>query len=88
VTRVEVTADDIRRGRRYECRYCPVALALNRATGEAWEVGPRFAWTHRGGPAVPLPPAAAAFVDRFDIHGRGDPFSFDLEVPTCATPST
>jgi len=77
---VEVTQDDIDHGERGRCQTCPIALALKRATGEAWSVTdvivyqvgrPEYAW---------LPARAEGFVHRFDDCEQVKPFTFKLKV--------
>jgi hypothetical protein len=78
--RVVVTAKDIVRGRRWLADRCPVALALNRATGRRWEVY----FTHladvrrQRGQATPL--AVADFCEKFDDGIGVRPFTFELAV--------
>lgn len=80
--KVEVTAEDIAMGQRYSAEKCPVALAIERATGRRAIAGlttihwypPGESWMCRQG----LPREVARFIRAFD-HGRPvSPFSFSL----------
>ena len=79
--RVAVTQDDIDRGEMGHCATCPVARALERATGKPWYVGQSWAWL-----ALPpetqiaLPPEVTAFILAFDHGEKVAPFSFDVSV--------
>jgi hypothetical protein len=79
---IEVIQEDIDFGRQCEIGNCPLALALNRATGHAWGVGGCTCWRLKGPSAVSimLPDAAQQFVYAFD-HGRAvTPISFEIEL--------
>lgn len=82
---VEVTQADIDAGLRGNCAKCPVALALNRATGEEWLVYEEYAIRNCDHLDVPLPGECQSFVERFDEPEEDDvpiaPFSFTIEVP-------
>ena len=83
--KVEVTQEDIAKGVRADCDFCPVALALRRATGWIWAVrkmrAERFSYfvfvPHL---VVALPHVVETFIDTFDKSGEGSPFSFELEL--------
>jgi hypothetical protein len=67
--RINVTADDIARGRPEDCHLCPVSLAIRRATGLAVSVTVDTAVIDYATPwqaEVELPEAAGLFVDDFD----------------------
>jgi hypothetical protein len=88
--RVDVTAEDIREGRRRDCLGCPIARATRRASG--------FIWVYVHNPAdwewavsldndrrelkliADLPPEAGIAAKRFDQTGEMSPFSFDLTL--------
>jgi hypothetical protein len=80
---VEVKRRDIWFGRRNEPILCPVARALNRATGDRWAVHGRFAMKlfERPFRRYPLPESVNSFVWDFDFDGGGksQPFSFEFE---------
>lgn len=83
--KIEVTQEDIDCGLAGDCRNCPVARAMNRATGDVWEVG--NGWMRRDSETRRrLPCAVLLFIHRFDKHKTGEPFSFDLDLE--ATPCT
>lgn len=80
---VEVTQEDIDQGQRCSCRGCPVALALERATGISWLVdgGCIYVdWRSFQVFAV-LSPEVRAFIHRFDCGKPVQPITFTLEVP-------
>lgn len=75
---INVTAEDIAVGERNNCGWCPVALAVRRATGEQ-------AWVHPDalivrGRRCPMPSEVWARVLKYDVQGVMEPFSFELEV--------
>jgi len=86
---IDVTRDDIRKGRRVQVGLCPVALAVKRAVPEAeavWVSGeditvrwPRHRWT-----TVRAPRVVAKFVPTYDLYPHCwpfvRPFSFDLPL--------
>lgn len=86
--RVEVTAEDIERGRRKGPCSCPIALAARRALGCYVNVQPR---TIRlaGATVCSLPMVAQDFIMRFDRRMWSwskrrpvKPFAFTLKLPT------
>ena len=78
---VEVTQADIDVGKPENCRLCPVALALKRATGMDWWVDTKFfaKQTFRND-FIKTPTRVAAFIRRFDRTHHGKPFHFRLEI--------
>ena len=77
---VEVTQQDIERGSLIECRSCPVALALQRATGREVEVaGPWFIFANSRR-HFNLPESVRDFVAQFDSGVAVQPFSFEIEA--------
>lgn len=83
---IEVTAEDIRDGIRNSCRLCPVARAIQRATGLdlVWVSSSFVEFRHQDQPlkVLDLPSEAAKWIRDYDL-GRGmQPFSFDLPIPT------
>jgi hypothetical protein len=80
---VDVLQHHINAGVRHDCRLCPIAMALSRATGDAWIVGGHdFVWKARlYSPMVRLPAEVVAFIRRFDAGEECRPFSFTVEVP-------
>lgn len=90
---INVTQEDIEKGERGECARCPVARALQRATGDP--IADVIPGEHRGlsarfhatsvTPAKrhPLPDAVVDWIGKYD-GAVGDepvkPFTFELEV--------
>jgi hypothetical protein len=78
--KINITLDDIWRGRPYSMSECPIALAIARAVGgnvkvfvhvrDGTVVGEKVFYLHE---------IASAFIDRFDKGKKVEPFSFDLE---------
>lgn len=79
--RVEVTAEDIAKGRRSSCSRCPIARALKRAGFADVSVYNYEFWHGENGEAR-LPRSAQAFIRRFDDKKPVTPFVF----ATWATP--
>jgi len=77
--RIEVTAEDIKNGVFTDCRSCPVALALDRHTGDWWSVGTSTATRIETGARFLLPPSACRWIHNFDCGDPVEPFSFELE---------
>lgn len=82
VLAVEVTAEDIEKGRRRDSWNDPICRALFRATGEKWVVEETTCYpiTKRNA-FIPLPPEVISFIAEFDATGWGNPFRFRLEMP-------
>lgn len=92
--RIEVTAEDIKAGRRGASCHCPIAQSLRRAGFKAPSVQP-WNWGDSidghgsfgyldldGNSQVRLPFEAAEKARDYD-EGRGmSPFAFDLDIPT------
>jgi hypothetical protein len=77
---ITVTAEDIYLGERNNCGFCPVAIAVRRATGgDAWVYPSRMVVDGR---PCPLPADVWARVLKYDVAGEMSPFEFTLEV-TC-----
>jgi hypothetical protein len=77
---IQVTADDLARGQRRNHARCPVALALNRATGKEWVVSTAFAY--RLGvqaPSVFFPFEASLRITMFDAGRPVEPFAFEFD---------
>jgi hypothetical protein len=73
---VEVTQDDIDRGRRGKCLACPIARAMNRRTGIAFSVSGSFVRIVGKQKMFSLPDCCAAFAYHFDNFRPVAPFSF------------
>ena len=86
--KISVTEQDIKKGFVGECRACPIALAIERATGR---VGVAVARTYVNLGEIratgyhdlaDLPESARSFIQRFDSRNPVEPFEFELEVQT------
>ena len=85
---VKVTKADIRKGKPRDSHFCPVALALKRATGRPWVAS--ITWLYPGSveEALPnrgdrmrlTPPEVTHFMREFDEGNKCAPFSFTLEA--------
>jgi hypothetical protein len=86
--RVEVTAADIAAGVRRFCSYCPVSLAVRRATGWLVQVDDDEVHLRVGDltSRVKLPPEAVRFVWRFDEGKPVKPFAFEIPDPRPEAP--
>lgn len=79
---VNVTSEDILRGIRNNCHFCPIALALKRKlkNQDAW-VGPtEFFLGHSYDQYIDIPNICINFMSTFDEGKYVDPFSFTIEV--------
>lgn len=80
---IEVTQADIDKGVRGSCGKCPVALALNRATGRESSVD-ADSLGFEGGEckfdACRAPVEVTAFVRAFDNTAPVKPFSFEIQI--------
>lgn len=81
--RVDVTEAhiaDCDHARPLRCLACPVALALFKATNQAWIVSPEVAVPIRGTmlDAVKLPKATGERIRRWDETGAMEPFGFEF----------
>lgn len=77
---IQVAQEDINNGQRGCVSACPIALAAERAGLRHPCVGRktlRVADNHR---AVYLPEEAIRFIEDFDEHGMGCPFSFEIDI--------
>jgi hypothetical protein len=77
VAKVQVTAQHIADGERCSPENCPLALAIRDAVCGRISVGAYIAIV--GDEVVVLPESAADFRRRFDCHGIGEPFEFELD---------
>lgn len=77
--RIDVTGDDIQNGHRAGCYDCPVALAIERATGEEAHVfGSTVMLNGDSRRTYRLPNVALARIDAYDGGRSMEPFSFEL----------
>lgn len=73
--RIEVTAQDIRRGKKADPDHCPVARALRRAgLPKAWAGDSHYGWGEETA-SWPLPKRAKRFIEAFDNGMPVRPFS-------------
>jgi hypothetical protein len=78
---IHVTSEDIAQGQRKKAYLCPVALALNRATGMKWVVCMNAAQVSgRDSTLTKLPREATLFINAFDLDEGVSPFKFFLEI--------
>ncbi len=81
---VEVTQEDIDKGRRYKGgrrgEFCPVARALRRGTTSN-RVTVGFVRATVQGRLIELPLPAIVFIEMFDRDKPVSPFSFEIELP-------
>ena len=71
----------IRAGARLEGGKCPVAVALHRATGNAWTVGNTSAWPVEGDYfELYFPDEVVARIGAFDATGAMTPFRFEIDL--------
>lgn len=78
---VRITSTDIRKGKRRDCRHCPVKLALDRTTGRSWMLSLTTTVESRTGAAITLPPEVSARIGDYDAGRPMTPFSF--QFPWC-----
>lgn len=80
--RIDVTQDDINRGKREHCLFCPVALAMERAVGEVVFVH-KSEYVIVYNQPLPMPAEASEWILQFDIGGAEfvEPFSFEIPAP-------
>lgn len=81
--RIEVTADDVRKGKRMDSARCPVAIAINRARGffhrmrvGRTAVASRITWI--GCTPILNSINVSRFIAEFDAGHEVAPFTFDL----------
>ena len=76
---VDVTSQDIKRGKRKYISCCPIALALKRSLpGKRIAVGSDI--TFIGDGLATLPKQARTFIERFDNSESVKPFKFKLSL--------
>ena len=76
---IEVTAEHIELGERWNCRRCPIAHAINTALGRMCDV--KADVVEIDGEWFELPKKARNFVADFDAGFSVLPFSFTLDYP-------
>jgi hypothetical protein len=77
---IEVTAEDIAKGRANHCQFCPLALAMSRALKRKIEIQHGHAWYSEGLTLrrSKLPDEATAWYRAYDTYNVGVPFSFEF----------
>ena len=85
--KINITQEDLDLGKRYHCKMCPVALALQRAGIEVSSVGKYVFSYYVTNTAesirlktVGLPPTVTSFIAKFDKGERTEPFEFEIEL--------
>ena len=76
---VKVTKDHIRQGQRCHSTRCPLALALQNATGSVWEVGSNGEAHDGQGRVIYLSPNLAQWIVAFDEGLAVKPIQFQLQ---------
>jgi hypothetical protein len=76
---VEVTQDDINKGKRRCCESCAITLALTRAFGKKTEAA-ISCFSNEDGIGA-LPSKAVAFIWDFDDMKHVEPFTFEVKRP-------
>lgn len=80
--RVDVTAEDIRRGRTEDGWNCPIACALKRIRRPLYvSVTGFYVSDDAVDPVARLPVAVKSFVLAYDREDPVAPFSFEVELP-------
>jgi hypothetical protein len=85
---IEVTQEHIKAGKEGDCNYCPIALALNEATGRLWVVNnyyvyERDEYNNQISEKILFNNHNCRITDwifAFDKDGKAKPFSFNLET--------
>lgn len=80
---IQVTQEDINNGRRGNCYYCPVALAVARIFNahNFIYVGAEGICDVRKWTVPVLPPEVFDFICKFDRQFPVAPFTFELQIP-------
>lgn len=77
---IHVTQDHIERGTKCNCYACPVALALNEQTDEAWQVTFVGLFSDITRKRLSVPKAVKEFIRAFDAELQVAPFEFELDI--------
>jgi hypothetical protein len=80
-TRIQVTAQDIKRGKPCDSDRCPVAIALRRETKRKWRVGRALAALPGSRTVIRLPKRVTDKIYVFDDDGPMKPFAFTFHWP-------
>lgn len=76
---IEVTQEDIDKGKQGSCGRCPIALAAYRVMEGSFLVLP-YAIFRLEGKSISLPDSAIEFIGLFDSGMPVKPFSFTIEI--------
>ncbi len=88
IVTIDVTQEDIDRGRCKDCRTCPIALAILRVirpgiallSSTDFVIGPNGC-SPFGQCQLKIPRDAVCFIGKFDYFQPVQPFSFPLDIP-------
>jgi hypothetical protein len=83
-TTINVTQEHIDKGKKGKCRECPIALAVQEKCISEISVGVisgAIFFDDDSHPASEMAVEAIRFVWAFDLNGKVEPFSFDLDIP-------
>lgn len=79
--KITVTQEDIDNGVRDSCRYCPVAIAVLRATGRPrGSVRVDGTAIDMGDKVIGLTREVEAWITRYDYTRQGAPFEFEVDI--------
>lgn len=81
--KIEVTQEDIERGKRCDGLICPISQAVKRATGNTVCVSQNYFFLLSRASSMDdfkLPQPAIDFIAAFDAGQPVEPFSFEVEV--------
>lgn len=82
---IEVTQEDIDKGKRHDCEECAVALAVKRTplAEQFVGIGPQHLVLREATPKsiLPLPEEIIEFIAAFDRGEAVQPVTFDIPVP-------
>jgi hypothetical protein len=88
MTTISVTAEHIAKGRPGDCRFCPVALAVEDAFPgtNCWVARDTLTLYSNGRQRlrVPHPGTVLKFIRAFDSADPVEPFTFELDYPAVA----
>lgn len=76
---ITITQSDIDNGKSRNCRECPVALVLNRATNKSWNVGLFGMWFELS-KSYEIQPKVRRFMYEFDNGFNPNPISFNINL--------
>lgn len=80
MTTINVTQEDIERGKRNSCFQCPLVYAISRALDCGVHVHRNCFFVRDELDDYSLPQSAIDFIAAFDAGEKVEPFSFEVEV--------